>query len=403
MGAITSARSAPLDAGQPSGRPSLVTSAIIVSGAILSTLIPMAIIPAMPEMSRTIAKGANGELLAQLVTTLPAAVMAISSPFTGWAVRSFGFRPYLIACLMLYVCAGLGGLIANDMTTLILSRLLLGLAGGGIAALPFALAGNFPPAVRDKLIGFAGSAGGIAGILALNAGGALVESWGWRGPFLLYALGLVILFCAILDRTTPRASPDMPDTPVAASGSILSILHLYVLLFLLAVGFYVPSLFGPFLLEKAGMINAMDQGFILSLFAVSSIVSAMAFGFLVRFIGTMGSAALAALCLAAGMAVMAGLQTIPMIGFGFVLAGIGAGLAAPAVISEILTRAPTEARAKAMGLKVTAIFLAQFMTPLLLYPIQTYFGLAAAIFTMSGLLLATALWALLLRRRAPTS
>lgn len=400
MGAITSARSAPLDAGQPSGRPSLVTSAIIVSGAILSTLIPMAIIPAMPEMSRTIATGANGELLAQLVTTLPAAVMAISSPFTGWAVRSFGFRPYLIACLMLYVCAGLGGLIASDMATLIISRLLLGLAGGGVAALPFALAGNFPPAVRDKLIGFAGSAGGIAGIVALNAGGALVEIWGWRGPFLLYALGLVILFCALVDRTTPHASPDMP---VAASGSILSILHLYLLLFLLAVGFYVPGLFGPFLLENAGMTNAMDQGFILSLFAVSSIVSAMAFGFLVRFTGTMGAAALAALFLAGGMAVMAGLQTLPMIGLGFVLAGVGAGLAAPAVISEILTRAPTEARAKAMGLKVTAIFLAQFMTPLILYPIQTYFGLPAAILTMSGLLLATALWALLLRRRASQS
>ncbi|WOK35351.1 MFS transporter [Sphingomonas sp. C3-2] len=249
---------------------------------------------------------------------------------------------------------------------------------------------------RTFAIGFAGSAGGIAGILALNAGGVLVDVWGWRGPFILYALGAAIFAVAWCDRSAPIAA-DQPDQK--QSGSIRSILHLYLLLFLLSIGFYVPSLFGPFILGEAGIASAADQGFLLSVFAISSILSASMFGFLTRIAATMTAAALAAILLAAGMATMVLTTEKHIIGLGLSLAGMGAGLAAPAVISEILARVTAEARAKAMGLKVTAIFLAQFATPFVLHPIRSHFGLPAAIFAMSGLLVATAFWAVLLRRR----
>lgn len=375
--------------------PGVATTVVVVSGSVLSTLIPLAIIPAMPAMSRTIAAGANGELFAQLVTTLPAAVMAIASPLTGWAVRQFGFRRYLIACLLLYVVSGLAGLFATNLTELVLSRLVLGLAGGGVAALPFALAGSFPPAVRDRLIGFAGSAGGIAGIVALNAGGALVDSWGWRGPFILYALGIAV---AIIAWRGGTEVPKQPVTDKVAGGSLRSIFHLYLLLFLLAVGFYVPSLAGPFVLEAAGVNSATHQGFLLSLFSISSILSASAFGFLRRYASTLTIAALSATCLSGGAAAMVLLQGPQLVAIGLIAAGIGAGFAAPAVISEILSRVTPDTRAKAMGLKVTAIFMAQFLTPFLLHPVQSRFGLSAAILAVGGMLFATALWALFLGR-----
>lgn len=360
----------------------------------------MAVIPAMPQMARTIAAGSNSALIAQLITTLPAAVMAVSAPFTGWGVRKIGFRPFLLMSLLLYVVAGLAALVAQHVTMLIVSRLFLGLAGGGVAALPIALAGNFEPAVRDRLIGFAASAGGITGVVTLNLGGLLVAEMGWRGPFLLYAVGVVVLVCALLDRNEPQASE---ATAARAEGQpnagIAPILHLYVLLFCLSIGFYAPSLAGPFLLDRAGVFHAAEQGMLLSIFAFSSIMAASAFGFFVRHWATMGVAAVAAMALAAGLLFMA-YWPVPMaMGLGFILCGIGAGFAAPAVISDIMKKASADVRAKAMGLKVTAIFLAQFMTPLFLHPLQSAFGLGGAMAAVSMMLLLTAVWALWLNRR----
>ncbi len=375
-------------------RPAFVTAVIIISGSILSTLIPMAIVPAMPAMSKSIAAGANGTLFAQLVTTLPAVAMALFSPLAGKAVSLFGFRRYFLISLALFVVAGTAGLYARTLPELVVSRLLLGVAGGGVAPLPFALAGNFAPAIRDRLIGFAGSAGGISAILALNIGGGLVDEWGWRAPFALYIIALFVMVAAWIDRTTPS-----DPAPKPSSGSVRSILHLYGLLLLLSIGFNVPTLAGPFMMAANGINSASSQGLLLSIFSFCSIISASAFGFAMRYSSTMSVAALAAILMAMGMATMAMASGEMMMELSLAITGLGAGLAAPAIISEILSRAAPEARAKAMGLKVTAIFLAQFVTPLVLHPAQTRFGLPVAVLCMSVLLLLTALWAVMLRPR----
>ena len=162
----------------------------MILGPSLVSFVPMAMAPALPRMAEHFAAERDGALFAQLVMTVPAVLLIVSATFAGLIAERIGRRRVLVAALVLFVLAGTAGLYAPDATTLIASRLLLGLAGGAVLTSSLSLAGDFPEGgARERVLGFAGAGGAAGAIVALNAGGWLVDTAGWRGPFALYGLG----------------------------------------------------------------------------------------------------------------------------------------------------------------------------------------------------------------------
>ena len=136
-----------------------------------------------PSLAEHFAGQRDGALFAQLVMTVPAVLLIVSATLAGLIAERIGRRRVLVAALVLFVLAGTAGLYAPDATTLIASRLLLGLAGGAVLTSSLSLAGDFPEGgARERVLGFAGAGGAAGAIVALNAGGWLVDTAGWRGP-----------------------------------------------------------------------------------------------------------------------------------------------------------------------------------------------------------------------------
>ncbi|SFV17279.1 MFS transporter [Pseudoduganella namucuonensis] len=357
-------------------------SVVIVTGPALIALIPMAAAPAMPAMAAHFAPGGDGALFAQLVMTIPAVLLILSATITGIVAERVGRRAVLLAALALFAAAGMAALLAPGAIMLIASRLLLGLAGGAILTVSFSLAGDYPEAQRERILGFAGAAAAVAAMIALTAGGALVDRFGWRGPFALYAASLPVLALAWGAVSESRAARH--------EHSLLSPLRLlwpsYLLTIVLVIGVFLPGIQGPFLLQAEGIASAATQGVVIASSSLSAAIASASFGYLRRYLSIQALTLVTALCMGVGASAIFALHGALPIAVCFALIGIGAGLVEPVTLSLVLARAPKSMQPRAVGLVLSAVFLGQFLNPLVLNPIRQSMGTGHA-FLAAGLIL----------------
>ncbi|KAA9148178.1 MFS transporter [Amycolatopsis acidicola] len=161
-----------------------------------SSLIATALVPIAQGIGVSIGQ------TAALVTALYLA-SAVAQPTAGKAAEVFGPRRVLIAGILAVAAGGLVGGIAQDLLTLLISRVLIGL--GTSCAYPTAMvlirerardAGlDQPP---GAVLGGLQIAGVATASLGLPVGGLLVSVWGWRAVFLVnLPVALVTLVAAL--------------------------------------------------------------------------------------------------------------------------------------------------------------------------------------------------------------
>ncbi|WP_380879008.1 MFS transporter [Sphingomonas sp. DBB INV C78] len=384
------------DAAMTRGR--LITIQILsASGAGLNSLIPMAVSPALPAMALHFGGGAEGELAAKLVMSTPALSIAITSLFVGLIAQRFGYRTCMLFALGLFVLAGAAGLIANSMPALLASRVAIGVAGAFIGTITMALAGLFEARVRDRLIGFSSALGGGCSILGLSLGGAMVDAEGWRAPFILYLAGIPAFIAAwYAIRPQIGQSVGRPADAVEEAFPWRQLAPVYLLMLVMAIGFFTPGIHGPFLLAERGVTSATTQGMLISVFAATSAISAAGFGFIRPRLGERWIKVVMLLMIGGGLAGMAAATSTYQLVAALLVGGIGSGLATPQVTAMVIERTPPHRHAHALGLMYSAIFLGQFVNPLALDPLRLALGLSGMFLSFGLALMAAAMLTALL-------
>jgi EmrB/QacA subfamily drug resistance transporter len=126
----------------------------------------------------------------------------------GRAADLFGRRNVLVAGMVTFALASLGGGLSGSLGLLVAFRALQGL--GGAMASPAALSiltSTFAEgAERNKALGVFGAVGGSAASIGVIAGGALTSGPGWEWVFLINVpVGLA--FVALVTRFVPQSPP----------------------------------------------------------------------------------------------------------------------------------------------------------------------------------------------------
>ena len=364
----------------PPGR-NIGKACLVISGPSLVALIPMAAVPALPAMAAHFGPSfnGNGSLFAQLVMTVPAAMLILSALVSGLIAERIGRKALLIGALALFTVTGLGALIAPDAIWLMALRLLLGISGGAILTVSLALAADFPEGgPREKILGFAVAGASALATIVLIGGGRLVDDFGWRSPFAFYALGIpamVLAMCA-----TWRAEERPASSVREKSGPwFRQLWWIYAAVVCLSIGMFTPSIQGPFLLSESGITSAEAQGFIIAACSVVAVLSSACFGWLVRWIRPTGIMVVIAACFGVGALMMALSQGVLKITIGSSIMGIAAGLVEATGATLVLSRVNERARTSAIGLLLSSIFLGQFLNPWVLDPLHTRLGIHGAI------------------------
>jgi len=105
-------------------------------------------------------------------------------PIAGKLGDLFGRKPFLIAGMIGFVAASALCGVAQDMTQLIIFRIVQGLFGAMLFASAFTVLGDiYSPAERARIQGLFGAVFGLSSIIGPVVGGFLTDNLGWRWVF----------------------------------------------------------------------------------------------------------------------------------------------------------------------------------------------------------------------------
>src|ERR1043165_6065181 len=130
------------------------------------------------------------------VITSYLAANAIVLPISGWLAMRLGRRNYFLGSIAVFTLASAMCGMATSLTVLIASRVLQGLAGGGLQPSSQAvLLDAFPKEKQGQAMTLFAVAALLAPVFGPTLGGYITDNYGWRWIFLINVpIGLLALY-----------------------------------------------------------------------------------------------------------------------------------------------------------------------------------------------------------------
>ncbi|MCP1315616.1 MULTISPECIES: MFS transporter [unclassified Halomonas] len=353
----------------------------VMSGAIIS--------PALPGIGRFYADAP--QVLIQLILTLPALMITLFSPLMGYLADRFGRKPLLILMLSVYGLAGASGFLIDDVNLLLASRALMGVAVAGILSISTTLVGDyFSGAERVRFLGLQSSAMALGGVIFINLGG-LLSDWSWRGPFLLYLTGVLLLPYALLVLREPsRAKEDgaAHQAPFARLDLGRTALA-YLIAMISMMMFYLFPAQLPFLLAEQGVESGLAIGAALSMAALTASLVSFCYGRLKAHLSVMSVYVLGFSVAAAGLFITGSAHGYAMAVIGAAVAGLGLGLFMPNTTTWLMRITPERVRGRVFGGFTSTFFFGQFISPIVVSGISPWLDSLREVYLAMGLLCVT--------------
>lgn len=327
--------------------------------------------PTLPKMAEAFAGQPQAELLTRLVLTMPALFTVFGAPMAGVIADRFGRKPLLMAALVLYTVAGVSGYFGQNLYQILVGRAFLGLAVGGCYTAATTLIGDYYfGRERADLLGFQAAFTTAGGVVFISLGGYLAEL-GWRFPFLIYVMGAGVFILALWNIREPvrDRKPAHPDGRGGVPWGLFSMIYMVALIG--HIGFFAVPVQMPFYLQREFGIGGVGTGLVLSLATVFATLTGFNYGRIRSH-----------LSYGATFAAMFGFMGVSyvIVGFapsvwillpGLCLTGIAAGMLIPTMNNWISDITDDHSRGRALGILTTAIFLGQFLTPVVTEPLVT--------------------------------
>jgi MFS family permease len=360
-----------------------------------------AVVPVLPRISEYFGGGPAGIFAAQMMMTLPSIGLIFGPVIAGWCARRLGSRAVLLAALGLFGLLGMAGLFISDRTTLLASRLALGLAGGGIATGSIALISErWDGTERARMVGLHSGFSSAFGLLFLLLSGVIAELGNWRTPFAIYGIAFVFLVAGALSLDpTPVTERSRAGDRRADLAPLWWVFLAIVALWTVA---WMTNAQTSFLLSEDGFTGPKIQSRVISASLATNMIVGWNYGAIGR---RLAPSTILALCLAA---MSAGITTIGLshgpvtVAIGCRLTGAAVGALGPYFFTFISERIAPESRGQAIGLAYACMFVGDFFNPLVMTPLHAAMGIHNA-FIVVGLTLAAITAASAMLRLKPAS
>ena len=368
----------------------LLTSTLtVMSGATIS--------PSLPAMREAFAGVPNADVWVRLVLTLPALFIVIGAPVAGMITDNLGRKPLLVVSTLLYGLAGASGFLLGNLWLILLGRAVLGLAVAGVMISVTTLIGDyFGGRERANVLGLQGTFMNLGGVLFLSLGGVLADL-NWHAPFLIYLFAFVLVPLVVYSLYEPEQEREAVGAVKAQlPWRLLSVIYGAGLA--LMVVFYTIPVQLPFYLETSFATSATLTGFAVATATLAGALSSTFYGRISSRLGYAAVLSLSFTLMSAGYLFIGLAPSLLLVTVGLAVSGLGLGLTLPNLNRWTAESAPAVLRGRALSGVTTAIFLGQFLSPLVTQPIAQATSLGTMYVILGGVLLALALLFSLLRR-----
>ena len=353
--------------GRPAGRAQalvlLLSSCLGVLGAVL-------LAPVLPRIQDAFADTPGVETLTPVVLTAPALVIGLTAMIAGRIVDRVGRKRLLVGSLVAYAVVGTAPLWLDSLQLVVASRVLVGLTEAAImTCCTTLLADYYAGSQRERYFGLQVVFTTVSATVFFGLGGALGAS-DWRAPFWLYAVSLPLAAAAAkwVWQPVPAArSERLPRLPWAQLALPVAVT---------AVGglvFYVLIVELSFKLDAIGVESTGAIGAISAIGSLGTAVGAFAFGRLAN-LGPAATVPAAFALSGVGLLGLGFADAVPAVVVAAVVTGLGNGLLLPSMLSWALGSLSFEQRGRATGVWTSAVFIGQFVCPLVVLALTGALG-----------------------------
>lgn len=344
----------------------------ILSMSLLTVMAGAAIAPALGRINEHFA--GESPVLVQLIISMPALFIIISTLFFGALCRRFSTRTIALIGLIGYVVTGAGAFFVDGIVPLLILRALLGVCVGMIMPLSTGLLTYyFPPEEQASLMGLSGAMNQLGGVIA-NLLAGLLAGISWNFAFIVYLLGIAAIVLVLRY---------LPAEHINSSGRIsLKLLGKYHgsvgALFLLMIVFFVyPTNFAVSASRLATLSPNVITIIMVSLDFVACIVGLVFGSMMKRMPKTMKY--LAPLLFACAYLLMGLHPEVWALALGSAIIGVATGVGLPYLNTVASFKGGKDAAATVMPLMSAALYLGQFISPIVVLPLgNAIFGNADA-------------------------
>ncbi|MBQ8373439.1 MAG: MFS transporter [Candidatus Methanomethylophilaceae archaeon] len=351
-------------------RPTKLTLLAIMLCSMLMLMGGAAVAPALPLINEVFP---DSEFLVSLIITLPSLAIAVLGFAIGALADRFGKVRVLTLSLLVFVVAGVAGFFLDDLMAILVARFILGIGVGGVSATVTALIAEYYVGMdRAKVMSYQSAAMGVGVLILEYTGGSLAEM-SWREPFLVYLIGVPILFLCILSMREP-VRQGLAETQVRhGSANKGTIILCYVTIFMLMLmAFLIPTKF-PYFLEGIGVSSSVT-GLFLGVHGVSNAVVSLMYRRFVQVISPFNLMGAGFIVMGVGLCLLMLSPTVVMAVVVMVLTGMAIGMIVPAVANTLASQATASTSGKIMGGYTTCLNLGQFSISLVSVPLFVLAG-----------------------------
>ena len=204
------------------------------------------------------------------VLTMPALCVALLSPLAGWIADRIERRRFLIGSMVIYALVGIAPTMLHHLTAIILSRVAVGICEAVVMTVSTTMISDyFHGHAREKWLASQTAVASLSALALIPLGGLLGRLYGWRGPFGVYLVSLLLAVGLWLFTWEPAAEPasnssawqepgEAADLPVAFPWLRLS--GICAITLLASVMFYTVQTQSALALATLGVHDAARLG-----------------------------------------------------------------------------------------------------------------------------------------------
>lgn len=371
----------------------LVGSCLPILGAVL-------LAPLLPLIQQAFADTPGVEVLTAITLTAPGLAIALVSPFAGLLADRLGRKRLLVAALPFYALFGTAPLYLQSLPLIAGSRFLLGGAEAIIMTICTTLLGDYHHGrTRERMMALQTVCVSASSVVFVVAGG-LLGVQGWRTPFWLYTVGLLLapLAAALLWEPLNRAQAKRSARPIPW-GRVGPLCALTVVM---AVALYIVPAQVAFLLRGIGVADTAVAGLVNGAGQFAVLAGATSFTTLRRRLSFPVIGAIGFGIAGAGLVGLSQAHALAPIVAAAMINNLGIGMLVPGLLAWVTGLLDLEQRGRGTGAFTASLFFGQFLSPLIVIGISAPLGgLSAAVGAIGAAVLLAVPAVLLAGRGAP--
>lgn len=373
---------------------------LLMAGSCLPVLGAVLIAPVLPKMQDHFDSVPGAKTLVPVVLTVPALALALLAPFAGVVVDRLGRKRLLVVATVLYAVFGTAPLWLDSLGAIVASRVLVGITEAAIMTCCTTLIGDYYTGrVRDRYLALQTMCASASATAFFVIGGA-AGSAGWRAPFWIYAVGLLLAPLMATALPKPRANAAEPAVETRPF-PVRRLAGICALTVFGAMVFYTVPVETAYLLDDLGITSTGVIGLATALASAATVAGSIAF---TRLPGTpVGRLPVVFALCGTGFLVMALADGPAPLIAGAVLNCLGTGVLLPSLLTTAMSRLEYADRGRGTGLWTAAFFFGEFVCPLVLIGLESVVGSLAGAVGVLGLASGAVAAGLLLAGRAPVA